>query len=193
MNQDSKPRIGVDVDDTATDLVKYWLDYFNYKTGLNIKKEDIHSWDISNYVPEEYRKYLFEILSENELWEMIQPLPESQYYLKLLSEEYNLYLITATHWTNATAKGNMLNRHFPFIDLHKKLIIASDKKMIKVKLLVDDNKDNLVGGIYQKVLFTQPWNEKYNLENKRMARAKNWAEAYEKIHEILPTNRKDYI
>ncbi|MDD2627185.1 MAG: hypothetical protein PHI87_06540, partial [Candidatus Methanomethylophilus sp.] len=118
-----KKKIGCDVDDVLISLVPSWLDIFNFYTQNDIQPEDIKSWNIESYIPEEHRKYFWGILSSEELWETIQPQSDSQIYIKKIIENYDLYFITATHWTNATMKGNMLNRLFPFVDTYKKLII----------------------------------------------------------------------
>lgn len=182
-----KKKIGCDVDDVLISLVPTWLDIFNFYTQCNIQLEDIRSWNIESYIPEEHRKYFWSILSTEELWETIQPLPDSQMYLKKLNAEYDLYLITATHWTNATMKGNMLNRLYPFVDIYKKLIIAPNKQMIGVDLLVDDNIANLVGGTYNKLLYTQPWNKDFNCIERGILRINDWSEAYKGIKTLLPT------
>ncbi len=181
-----KYRLGIDVDDVLVSLVPIWLDIFNSKTGHDIKPEDIKSWNIESYIPEEHRKYFWSILSTEELWETIQPLTDSQMYIKRLSEEYDLYLITATHWTNATMKGNMLNRLFPFIDIYKKLIIGSNKQIIDINLLIDDGCHNLTSGLYNKILYTQPWNKDFNCKEHGILRVNNWDEAYKKIKMLLP-------
>jgi len=183
-----KKRLGVDVDDTAISLVTSWLDIFNFYTQNDIKYEDIKSWNIESYIPEEHRKYFWSILSSEELWETIQPLPDSQMYIKKLADEYDLYFITATHWTNATMKGDMLNRLFPFIDTYKKLIITSNKQMIDIDLLIDDAEHNLIGGTYNKLLFTQPWNEDFNCKEHGIVRAYDWKGIYDAVHTLLPVD-----
>ena len=188
-NINKKYTILCDIDDTAWGLVypNAWLEIFNEKTGCNIKYEDIKSWAIDSYIPKEHRKLFWDILEMEELWDRIQPLPDSQKYIKAINEEYNFYFATSTHWSNATMKARRLQRLFPFIDVHKQLIIASNKHMLNADLILDDAEHNMLGFSGNKLLFTRPWNEDFNCAKHGVWRVNNWDEVYKAIQTLLPT------
>ena len=168
------------MDDTAWGLVypNAWIDLFNERTGCDIKYCDIKSWAIDSYIPKEHKELFWSLLEEEELWDRIQPLSDSQKYIKKLNEEYNFYFVTATHWTNATMKARRLQRLYPFIDVHKQLIIASKKQMINADLIIDDGEHNLAGFWGNKILYTQPWNQHVNTVKEGALRVNNWLFVY---------------
>lgn len=95
--------------------------------------------------------------------------------------------MTATHWANATMKARRLQRFYPFIDVHKQLIIASHKQMIKANLIIDDGVHNLLDHNGNKLLYTQPWNKDFNCVKHGILRVNNWDEVYKGIKMLLPT------
>ena len=181
-----KKKIGIDIDDTCWNLIDPWLNIFNEWTNSEIIPEQILSWDIGSYVDPEYSKYLMNILFDKELWAVIQPIKDSQMYLKQLCEEYDVYIITASHWDNVPMKFKRFIELYPFIDT-KKIIVTCDKQVINVALMVDDGSHNLIGGDYNKIIHTKPWNKSVNCVEYGILRADNWEEIYKGIHTLLPT------
>ena len=78
-------------------------------------------------------------------------------------------------------KEGYLQRTFPYINIRKKLIVCSDKTMIRADVLIDDCLDNFGGQDYSIVL-DYPWNRNTNNEN--ILRAFSWKEIYEILLKI---------
>ena len=88
---------------------------------------------------------------------------------------------TKTEMKNAPKKEGYLQRTFPYINIRKKLIVCSDKTMIRADVLIDDCLDNFGGQDYSIVL-DYPWNRNTNNEN--ILRASSWKEIYEILLKI---------
>jgi len=182
-----KKKIGLDMDCILNNLTQAWIDLYNRYTGLEIKLEDIKEWDISKAVKPEHKELIFDLLFNKKLWNSIQPLADSQYYVSLLCKEYNVYVVTNTHWDTLPVKMEWLIKQYPFIDT-KKIWVGAEKQMISVDLLVDDFEDNLIGGHYSKVLLDYPWNRNINDKEFGIIRAYDFKGIYDSIHTLLPTD-----
>ena len=82
---------------------------------------------------------------------------------------------------NAPKKESYLQRTFPYINIRKKLIVCSDKTMIRADVLIDDCLDNFGGQDYSIVL-DYPWNR--NTDDEDIIRASSWKEIYNIIYLI---------
>ena len=176
-------KIGIDFDNILSNTTSAYLDLFNKLVSTNYTMEDIRDWDMRKVLPEKY-KYLIETLWNNkELWDSIKPLNESQVYVNLLSKEHEVYIVTATGLQTVDNKFSWLWKNYPFLDKDK-FIIANDKTMIDLDVLIDDYQNNLLGGKYKGILFTYPWNEDFNAEQNDIIRVRNWTEAYKVIQSM---------
>lgn len=176
-------KIGIDFDNILSNTTSAYLDLFNKLVSTNYTMEDIRDWDMRKVLPEKY-KYLIETLWNNkELWDNIKPLNESQIYVNLLSKEHEVYIVTATGLQTVDNKFSWLWKNYPFLDKDK-FIIANDKTMIDLDVLIDDYQNNLLGGKYKGILFTYPWNEDFNAEQNDIIRVRNWTEAYKVIQSM---------
>ena len=84
-------------------------------------------------------------------------------------------------------KAGRLQRLYTSIDIHKQLIITSNKQMINADLILDDGVHNVLGFSGNKLLFTQPWNMDFNCKKYGILRVNNWQEVYKGIKMLLPT------
>ena len=86
-------------------------------------------------------------------------------------------------YSNIFTKAKILERYFTFFNW-RNLIMTGHKQMINADFLIDDNENNLLGGTYEKILFTANYNKSYDAESNGMYRAMDWKQVYELIHKI---------
>ena len=181
-------RILVDLDDVLIDLLYVWIKELNRKYGLSVRKEDIGEWDITKSFPTLTEEQIFEPLFNKHLYDNVPVIPGAKKYLEKLCVSNDVFIVTATPFLVAKYKFNhTIFKEFPFI-APGKVIISSNKQLVKGDVLIDDHVNNLVGGSYQKILFTQPHNSNLVLPES-IKRANSWKEVYEmledKMHSII--------
>lgn len=184
-----KPTIGIDLDDVCWDFLEAWLERHNEVTEDNVQLDDIKSWHIEQYINKGSKEMLLYLLEQSDFWQTVQPKVESQRYIrKLIDDGYDVYIVTATSHKVMNNKMNRFFDLFPFID-PKKIIVTNSKQMVGVDLLVDDNPENLRGGLYNKILFHAPHNRYSNEKEIGAFRCYDWEEVYNKIKQIVPIER----
>lgn len=172
-------KVGIDLDDVIWDLLTPWVSTYNALEGSNLRLEDIKSWDIGKYIPEDKRDILWNILKDENFYNKIEPKKNATYYLKRLNEMFNLFIVTSTNHEVSTAKFKRFTTLFPFIE-PQQIIICHNKQLIDLDVLVDDNGNNLIGGRYVPIIFDMPHNRGYGCKD--FLRCNNWDEVFENIY-----------
>lgn len=181
----NKLTILVDMDDTIENLCEVWVDYLNETYGTNVSLSDVTQWDMTKVFPMLTRNEIFDVLTEDSLWERITPLPGAVECLRKLHDEgYKIVVVTSASPETVSLKLNkVLFKYFPFLT-YKDVIITSQKQLVKGDVLIDDAPHNLEGGDYLKLLFDAPHNQSYDAELNLMTRIYNWDDAYFAINYI---------
>lgn len=144
--QDSRKILLIDMDNT---LNKFWTKFEEFHNRLFTPRISIHREELKDYhilgnyldLPEEElysrRQAIFE---SRGFWFLQDVYEDAIEVLKLLNEEYNLYIITSP-WTSAlncyTEKIQWMGVHFPFIPLEK-VIFTRDKWLVQCDYIIDD-------------------------------------------------------
>lgn len=182
-------KIGIDYDSTLFNTIDVWIDLYNKKYNDSITINDFKFWDVHKSLPKEKSDKFYSILDTDDLWENIKPLDSAVKALESINEEYEVYIITATHYNHLKIKSEMLLKYFPFIE-YKQIISCYHKQLIDVDIMIDDNVENLIGGRYRKMLIDYPWNRDVNDYDRGIERFKNWNEIRS---ELLEGKRADGI
>lgn len=181
--------IGVDLDDVLWDLLDLWMSKHNEITDDCVTPEDIKSWDVTQYINKGNRDILFYILEQSDFWDTINPMPESQKYLKqLIDDGYDIYIVTASSHRTLHNKMERFFELFPFIK-NNQVIVTERKQMIDLDILIDDNPANLCNASYKKILFDRPHNRWCIEKEIGAVRLSNWEDIYNYIKELLPVER----
>ena len=174
-----------DMDDTIERLVPVWCTWLNNKYGLNVDYYGITDWDICKFFPTLTKNEVFEPLWIPEFWDDVKPHTSAQRILcKLIEEGHDVYICTNTHYAIAKEKfDRCLFKHFPFLDRHK-LILTSNKQMIKCDILIDDGVHNIIGD-YIGILMNTPYNESFDVNvAPNVVRAYDWYDIYDIINKL---------
>ena len=170
--------IGVDCDDVVLDLVENWIKLYNKDFNHNLKKESITDWSISKFVKRAAKKHIYSYIEKGEVFSTSKPVPNALETIQWLKElGHRVIYITANDPENVKFKWLLDNN---FIDDIDDFVVAYDKSLILSDFLIDDRWENVKdrhGGI----LYSQPWNLKYEFEN----RVDNWQDFKEKFEKGL--------
>ena len=168
-----------------------FLDLFNEYTGEKYTINDLTDWDLHKTLPQKYSKLIDNLWFDKELWHRVQPLCDSQQYVKRLVDNKNIdiFVVTNTHPKLVDIKTKILKREYPFIDTENNLFVCKQKQLIHLDVLIDDNINNLIGGDYKKILMTYPYNKSFNCPKEGMLRVNDWSEIYNEIIRILEAKK----
>jgi len=163
--------IGIDCDDVVCDLGNAWILKYNQDYDDNLKKEDITQWDVSQFVKKECGKKVFEYFNDPILYLKCLEIPNSLNCINILKEQgHNILFISACMPKTMEAKYEWLKKH-NYINSINEFIAIYDKSLINVDILLDDKPETIQKFPNGKMLYSQPWNQSYNLP-----RVNNWEE-----------------
>lgn len=92
----NKLTILVDMDDTLENLCEVWVDYLNEIYGTNVRLTDVTQWDMTKIFPTLNRNEIFDVLTEETLWERVRPLTGAVEYLKkLMDDGHKIIVVTS--------------------------------------------------------------------------------------------------
>jgi len=175
-------KILIDVDNIIGNLCDAVLSVYNEDSGDNLCSENITSYYIESFVKPQYKDNFKHYFLDKRVWKRMKYVDGCREYIaKLFNDGHDIYFCTKTEMKNAPKKESYLQRTFPYINIRKKLIVCSDKTMIRADVLIDDCLDNFGGQDYSIVL-DYPWNR--NTDDEDIIRASSWKEIYNIIYLI---------
>lgn len=165
-----KPRIAVDMDQVLVDLLTPWLERYNNDYQDNLKPSDIVSWNFCHIVKPECHKKIYTYLDDQSLFESLPIMDGSQEILKTLSNDYELFVVTAP-WNpdNMATKFRYLQKNFSFIS-ESNYVFTRNKSIVNADYLIDDKPDNFHEFRGKAILFEAP----HNHAEVDFPRVKNW-------------------
>lgn len=155
--------IGIDIDDTITNHCETWFDLYNkyFKTDDDkiILLSDAYKWNFYDEYPEETRKHLFYALDEQDKYfEQLKLLDNVRVVIQeLIDSENQIILISATNKEYQERKKQWILEQLPMLN-EDNIIFTSQKALINVDLMIDDNLDYGSKFKCPFILFRRPWN-----------------------------------
>lgn len=142
--------------------------------------------DITEYKIDKFTKPEAKITNyfqSDALWMRVLPIYQSQEYLKILNQDHDVRIVTASHLGDMPTKYRWIKVFFPFLK-REQIWTIFDKQWIDCDVMIDDYQNNLIKGNYRKILLNYPWNEAFDAEQHYIFRASNWNEIYREIQNI---------
>lgn len=166
----NKPRIAVDMDEVIAQVLPKFLDLYEAATGQRLRKADYHGKKIYQV---EGGLRVRDSLFEPGFFADLPVMPHSQQVLRELSEQYEIFIVTAAQeFRNSLAdKYDWLQEHFPFIPW-KNYVFCGDKSIIRADYMIDDHPYNLESFQGKGLLFTAS----HNVAEDRFPRVNTWLE-----------------
>lgn len=176
----NRKTIGIDLDQVLNDLNAKWIKYYNEEYHDSLTKEDIKSWGIEEYTKPECGKNIFKYLSIPGFFRDLEVQQNAQEVVKWLCENYEVYILSASHYAVCGDKGEWLQEFFPFIEYHN-IMFCHNKSLVHLDYLIDDYGGNLENFTGKKILF----DSHHNQTEDRFTRAKGWLEIKNYFEEEL--------
>lgn len=176
-----KKIVCVDVDDVCADLVPHWISLYNEEYNDTLCPEDMLEWNILNFVKPECGEDIFKYLKgERNIYREISPVKGALKYTKLLKErDYRLVYVTFRGPFSNSGRKFMWLYQNGFVEDEADYIETNDKSLIYADYMIDDNWENVINFRGTGVLYSRPWNNKYN----SVFRVNTWREFYDFIVE----------
>lgn len=177
-----------DADGVLENLTQEMFRLINEKYGTSARFEDIREWDLTLCFPGLTREQVYGAELLPELYPRLRPLPGAAETLRrLMDAGHEVYVVTSTPYRAIAPKMALfMEKHYPFLGWDR-FIVARRKQMIRGDVLIDDGVHNLLGGAYEKILLTKPYNAAFDAEANGIHRAADWRE----IGEILDRMAKE--
>lgn len=168
----------IDIDDVLAELAEYWISLYNKDYGENLKKSDIHDWNIGGYT--KIGSKMYDYLDDPHLYENIQTVPYALNGINAIRNndpEYEMIYVTHSTRGHVGQKYDWLIKH-GFLQEHDQYFEGLSKHSIskflfKADVMIDDNPRHIQefeGELA--VLFNQPWN--IELQKTHSPTLKNW-------------------
>lgn len=166
--------IRVDVDDVCCRLVEAWLARYNKDWSDDLSIGAITDWDFTRFVKPDCGKRIYDYLT-NFQYTDVKEVPGARAGVwKLRDAGHKVIFVTSGF---SFSKVEWLYNHKFLLRGHDLLhapdvIFANDKSVIKSDIVIDDGWHN-IQDLSKSVVFTRPWNTKYDAGSHR---ANTWAD-----------------
>jgi 5'(3')-deoxyribonucleotidase/uncharacterized protein with PQ loop repeat len=177
----SRLRVAVDMDEVIADALTRHLDLYNRATGENVSAEAISREEFDRVI--KYREVFERIPHEQEFFDDLGLIKDSQCALRLLSSHFDIFITSAAMEVPGSfeAKFKWLQKYFPFIPTSN-LVFCGDKEIINADYLIDDRSRHFARFRGTGILFTAP----HNARERAHLRANNWEEVLEILLKLKP-------
>lgn len=148
------------------------LQLFNAEFHSNYTVKHLHGKLLSE-LDLRFKEKVNDYLAEESFFLELDVMEGSQGALRRLSEQYDIFIVTAAMEFPASLapKYQWLKKHFPFLN-EKHFVFCGDKSIIRADYLIDDTPSNLDAFCGERILFTAPHNRNEN----RFTRLNSWNE-----------------
>ncbi len=164
-------RIAIDQDYVLAKLTDKWVRTYNAIFGDNLKVEDIQTWNIADYVKEEAKPYMKNILNIHKFYRDLGVVDNAPEVITWLHEQGAELFIATDPFTRMSFKSkyDWLRENIPCIP-PENYIFTGNKSILNTDYLIDDGLHNHETFKGTSILYDAP----YNRENHDYYRARNW-------------------
>lgn len=187
-----RKRIKTDADNVCNDLCHKMFDIYYERTGIRLNYNDVTKYNFEGLASRKVIDDLYAMFEDREVWNRLEPLPNSQEYLKRLCDEFDVHIVTATHHDNLEWKVRWFKKYFPFIPAENIDRVHSKHWMV-TDYAIDDYQENLKQDGAHRILIDAPWNRSERDDVWDFHRVKDLKEAYEVICRIEEEERSGDI
>ncbi len=164
-------RIAVDMDEVIADALGELLARYNREKNTSITKADVRGKWLWQVLPPGGQERIERYLQDEDFFEDLPVIPDSQEILRQIAEHYEVFIATAAMaFPNSFGpKYRWLRRHFDFLS-PRNFVFCGDKSILQADFLIDDMPNNLAAFQGEGIVFSSPHN--VNLTGYR--RVENW-------------------
>jgi len=165
----------IDMDGTICNILDYWLEEYNKKTGENLKQENITIYGVENIC--KYPSILFDILNSDGFFLKAKPYDGAIEAINEINQYFTVLICTKVPSKSKSAyydKVSWLNKYLPFIPQDNIISISSYRSLINASFIIDDYPENLKCFNGCKILIDRPWNKDCNDQLFDFNRISSW-------------------
>lgn len=166
------------------------LPLYNAKYADTLQEEFIYQYDLSPIISKSC-KNIFEEFANTDLIMSTEVAEGAIDVLTYLSKRHDIYFVTAGHPYTIAARDDWLSEHFGFYR-SSHLIVCRKKQLLNADVLIEDYENNLIGGVYHKILINKPWNKHIATELFGIKRIFGWEEVPAIIENIERRTRNTF-
>ena len=177
--ENTKKKIAIDMDEVMADPIAKFIQLYNQDYNLGLTLELLHGKEVYEAVPHEHSEKIWEYINAEGFFRDLQVIPDSQEVIKALTENYEVFIVSAgMEFRNSLIdKFDWLHDHFPFISW-RNYVLCGDKSIIGADVMIDDRAKNLrTFRGERKLLFTST----HNVHLTEFERVSTWQEVAEKL------------
>jgi 5'(3')-deoxyribonucleotidase len=169
-------RIAVDMDEVLADALGELIRRYNAEFNERLTVQDMWGNWMVNVLPASRQDRLSAYLQEDDFFEDLKVMPDSQRVVERLSQHCEIFIATAAMEFPKSfgPKYRWLRRHFPFLS-PTHFVFCGDKSILHADYLIDDMPRHFERFTGQGVLFTAAHNAKVAAK----LRVNNWLEVEE--------------
>ncbi len=197
MKQESKIKIGIDIDDVIIEFMKNYLAFINKKNKTDFKWHNIkeyHLWKTEIYNSKEKAIKEMHDFLDSEEFDNLSLLPEVKESIELISNTHEIYFITARPKKIKEKTELFFKKEFPnnnFNVFYSGDIFGGKTKseiceQIGISIMVEDNLTyalNCANKGIRVFLLDKPWNE-HEKKNENIIRVNDWNEILGYLNKI---------
>lgn len=173
MNNGTKQRIAIDMDEVLADTLAQFLAEYNREFGESVSKTDLAQRKLAEIIPADRRARLRHYALSPGFFRSIPPMAGSAAVLQELRERYEVFIATAAMEfpTSFHEKYEWIKAHFPdFPDSN--IVFCGDKSIVATDFLIDDSPRHFDRFAGQGFLYTAP----HNLTENHYPRLHDWSD-----------------
>ena len=178
MKKISKLKICCDLDNVLNTLTSTLIEIYNKDYNDNLILDNITEYKIDKFVKQGVK--VTDYFKSDELWMRVKPVYQAQEYLKILNQDYDLRIVSASHLGDMPTKYRWIKVFYPFLS-REQIWTVFDKQWIDCDILIDDFQGNLIGGNYHKILLDYPFNRNIDDKKENIFRAYNWKDIFMEV------------
>jgi 5'(3')-deoxyribonucleotidase len=173
MNNGTKKRIAIDMDEVLADTLAQFLLAYNREFGEALTKAHLTERKLAEIIPADRRARLRSYAKTPGFFRDIPVMPGSAPVIQELRERYEVFIATAAMEfpSSFNEKYEWIKAHFPdFPDSH--IVFCGDKSVIATDFLIDDSPRHFDRFTGQGYLYSAP----HNLKEDRYPRLNDWTD-----------------
>jgi len=148
----------IDCDDVLSRFIESWLKFYNIRHNDNKVLEDIHGWDIENYLTGCTEEELLGILDIPNFFRNVPSIPRAKLILGKLREAGHEITVVSDYSNPA----QLVDKQYwlkTFMNVEKKdTMFGGKKEIVRGDIMIDDNPKNLENFDGIRILFSATHN-----------------------------------
>lgn len=151
-----------DIDGVLANIIIPWLKRYNLDYEDNLVPDNITDWNTHLFVKESCGDKIYDYIKDPSLYDEVLPIENALTAVNLLRDQgQRILFVTAFEPGFSYAKYDWLIK-YGFLTDKNDYFECNDKKMIKAGCLIDDNIQNVSTFSELGILYSAPWNIKYD-------------------------------